>query len=213
MKVKGLLSTLTVLVTFIICIPFGASAASDLRGDANNDGKVSVKDATYIARCLASHQELDETADYNGDGKVTIKDAATIASDIANRITPQQREALELVNQERAKNGAAPLKINSTLNKMAYERAVESAEKFSHTRLTGEDFYTIFDEYDLDYSYCGENLAAGNEDVEATVNQWVNSPSHYENMLDPEYTEIGIGYYYDETTVSKYHWVQLFMVD
>ncbi len=213
MKIKGLLSTLTVLVTFIICIPFGASAASTLKGDANGDGKISIKDAAYIARCLVSRQELDDIADYNGDGKVTIRDAATIASDLAKRITPQQREALDLVNQERAKNGAAPLKINSTLNKMAYERAMESAEQFSHTRLTGESFYTIFDEYNIDYSYCGENLAAGSADAEGTVNQWVNSPSHYENMLNPEYTEIGIGYYYDETTVSKYHWVQLFMVD
>lgn len=211
-KINVLLSTLTVLATLIICLPFSASASA-LKGDSNNDGKVNIKDAAFIARSLAAREELDESADYNGDGKVNIKDAANIASDLSKRVTPEQKTTLDLVNQERAKNGAAPLKINSTLNKMADERARESAQLFSHTRTSGEDFYSIFDEYDVDYSYCGENLAAGNANAEDTVNQWINSPSHYQNMLNPEYTEIGIGCYYDETTVSKYHWVQLFMVD
>lgn len=211
MKIKSLLSTLTILVTFMICIPFSVSADSVQKGDANGDGKINIRDAAFIAISLASNKKLDLSADYNNDGKADIRDAASIAIDAARNSGSYQNEILDLVNKERAKVGSAPLTINCTLNRMAAERAIESSDHFSHTRPNGEEFYTIFDEYDVDYSYCGENLAAGNSTAKDTVDQWINSPSHYQNMIDPEYTQIGIGYYYDENSPCKYHWVQLLM--
>jgi len=58
-------------------------------GDANNDGKVNVIDAAYIARILAKLQIIDvkdnPAADFNGDGKVTVSDAAAIARYLAGR--------------------------------------------------------------------------------------------------------------------------------
>ncbi len=60
-------------------------------GDANNDSKMTVSDAAFIARTLAKREviNVDENpyADYNGDGKVTVADAAAIARKLAKAKT------------------------------------------------------------------------------------------------------------------------------
>lgn len=53
-----------------------------LRGDANLDGKVDIRDAAYIAIAMATKSKkivLTLAADFNGDGIVNIRDAAGIA--------------------------------------------------------------------------------------------------------------------------------------
>ncbi len=56
-------------------------------GDANDDGKLNVRDATIIQKDLANITELSEVgtlvADVNGDGRVTIKDATAIQKQLA----------------------------------------------------------------------------------------------------------------------------------
>jgi len=56
-------------------------------GDANNDGKMTVADAAFIARTLAKRLTIDAVenpyADYNNDGKVSVADAAAIARYLA----------------------------------------------------------------------------------------------------------------------------------
>lgn len=182
-------------------------------GDANSDGKVSIGDAAYIAKMISMRRtnELPSYADYNRDGKINISDAADIAKNIANKHVISFNEALELVNKEREKAGVAPLTINTSLNSAAKIRACESATNFSHKRLSGDDFQTILEEQGINYSYCGENLAAGNSTIAATIRQWRNSPGHYENMINPNYTQMGIGLYYDPNSTYKYYWVQLFI--
>ncbi len=56
-------------------------------GDANDDGKVNVRDAAYIAKMLATGQgsKLPASADFNGDGKVNVRDAAAIAKYLAQK--------------------------------------------------------------------------------------------------------------------------------
>ena len=64
-------------------IPEAASVA----GDANNDGKLDIVDAAFIAKRVAQRRTdlLPEVADYNNDGKKNILDAASIAKTIAKR--------------------------------------------------------------------------------------------------------------------------------
>lgn len=63
------------------------SNISYITGDANNDGKLTVSDAAYIARLLAKGTVIDIAtnpgADYNQDGKVNVSDAAAIARNLA----------------------------------------------------------------------------------------------------------------------------------
>ena len=65
-----------------------AAPDSEQKGDANLDGKVSVRDAAFIAQLLSQgkYDELCECADFNGDGKVNVRDAAAIANYLAYRV-------------------------------------------------------------------------------------------------------------------------------
>src|SRR5262249_14963733 len=39
----------------------------------------------------------------------------------------------------------------------------------------------------------GENLAAGQWSAQEVINAWVNSPEHYANLIDPSFTQVGLG--------------------
>lgn len=58
---------------------------TQISGDANDDGKINVRDCAFIASALAKGEvdSLPECADFNGDGKVNVRDAAAIASALA----------------------------------------------------------------------------------------------------------------------------------
>ena len=60
----------------------------------------------------------------------------------------------------------------------------------------------------------GENIAAGYMTAQEVVDGWMNSPGHRENILNPNYTEIGVGYYYleNDTGIINYnrYWSQSF---
>lgn len=176
-----------------------------VKGDVTGDGVVNVRDAAYIATALAKGNSIDSIGDYNGDGTVNIRDAAAIAKMLGSAFASQSiaEEMLRLVNIEREKVGVAPLVLNSTMNDAANVRAKEITTYFSHTRPDGTSCFTVFDEFNISYGWCGENIAAGNSTVAATMDQWINSPGHYENMISPNYTELGVGN-------NGVYWVQLF---
>ncbi len=54
----------------------------------------------------------------------------------------------------------------------------------------------------------GENIAAGQTSAQSVVDAWLNSPGHCRNIMNPGYTEIGIGYYRGGS--SRHYWVQNF---
>ena len=116
-------------------------------------------------------------------------------------------EVLQLVNMERAKVGAPPLRLAPDLMECAAIRAEEITEEFSHTRPDGSDCFTVMENRGRT---CGENIAAGHGTAEETVDQWMNSEGHRENILDPKYRELGVGYAYSEYSMYHHYWVQLF---
>ncbi len=60
------------------------------------------------------------------------------------------------------------------------------------------------------YSYLGENIAAGGSTPTDTIKQWMNSQGHRENILNSNYTEIGFGYSHSNSSKYKHYWVQVF---
>ncbi len=205
MKLKKLLSAV-LSATVMMLVPVTVHSASAVRGDATGDGVVNVRDAAFIASSLAQGKALSTSIDYNGDGVVNVRDAAAIAKDISKGYIAEQM--LKQVNEVRAKAGSPPLVLNYTMNDMASERAEEITTFFSHTRPDGTDCWTIGEEYGI--NFYGENIAAGNSTVEATMNQWINSPGHYENMINPSFTELGVGYNKDLNAYYRHYWVQIF---
>lgn len=110
-------------------------------------------------------------------------------------------QVLDLVNQERMKTGAAPLKMDADLMKAAMQRAAEITVSFSHTRPSGLDCYSASGKMS------GENIAMGYVSPEAVMDGWMNSDGHRANILNSGYTDIGIGAFCVDGT---YYWVQCF---
>lgn len=116
-----------------------------------------------------------------------------------------ENQIIAHVNDLRQELEAQPVTMNETLREGAYMRAVETEESFSHTRPNGSPPFTVFTNADLKYNYriIGENLAMatyfGSDEsmAEFVFQGWVDSPDHYETMINPEFEEIGVGIHYD----------------
>ena len=123
---------------------------------------------------------------------------------------------LGLTNQERAKAGLKPLKLNNKLTQAAEKHSASMAEDdfFSHTGVHGSSVGDRVTNSGYQYSIVGENIAAGYRTAEQVVEGWMNSPGHRANILNSNYTEIGIGYEYlknDTGSVNYNHyWTQVF---
>lgn len=111
-------------------------------------------------------------------------------------------EVIRLCNEERESRGLSPLEKSDSLTRSAAVRVGELPENFSHTRPDGTSCFTAVTE---NFSASGENIAMGYTTPEEAVTGWMNSPGHKSNILDPDFTKIGVGYYSD-----GYYWVQVF---
>lgn len=118
------------------------------------------------------------------------------------------KEVVELVNAERAKEGLSPLSIDKKVQAAAMVRAEECEQRFSHTRPDGTSFATALKEQNVSYKSAGENIAWGQRSPKEVMNAWMNSSGHRANILNPNYTTIGVGYY--ENANGTDYWCQLF---
>jgi len=121
-------------------------------------------------------------------------------------------ELLQLTNAERQTAGLSPLGLSSQLGQAAQAHAEDMANNnyFSHTGLNGSQPSNRVDATGYVWYYVGENIAAGYSTPAETIQQWMDSQGHRENILSPNYTEIGFGYAYSVTNDYGYYWVQVF---
>lgn len=124
-----------------------------------------------------------------------------------------QLQVLDLVNQERLSRNIAPLKLNTDVQQVAQLRASEICTSFSHTRPDGRSCFTALDDAGISNMTAGENIAAGYRTPEEVMEGWMNSPGHRANILDTDYTEMGIGYYTNASSEYGSYWVQMFIGD
>ena len=136
---------------------------------------------------------------------IVVNDEARWNQKVATENFPM--EVLRLVNKERAKVGANPLVFAKDLAASAYVRAVELPQKFSHTRPNGTKCFTAMPHRG---HILGENLAGGQTTPKQVVQAWMDSKTHRDNILNKQYTELGVVYYYRADSKYKHYWVQHF---
>jgi uncharacterized YkwD family protein len=115
---------------------------------------------------------------------------------VADASVPSEiQQVLDLVNQERAKAGVSPLKLSTSLDSMAKVKAEDMRDNnyFSHTSPSYGSPFDMMKKFGISFSTAGENIAAGQQSASDVMNSWMNSPGHRQNILNPSYTEIGIG--------------------
>ncbi|GGK04011.1 hypothetical protein GCM10007063_27920 [Lentibacillus kapialis] len=119
-----------------------------------------------------------------------------------------EQQVVELTNQERQAQGLDPLKVDAELSKVAREKSRDMAENnyFSHDSPNYGSPFDMMKQYGISYQTAGENIARGQRTPEQVVNGWMNSEGHRENIMNPDFTHIGVGY-----VEQGHHWTQQFI--
>ena len=148
---------------------------------------------------LPDNSRPEETPD-NGTEQQPEDDTGSMQGDFASQV-------VALVNAERAKHGLSALKVDAKVQQAALVRAKETAQSFSHTRPNGSSFSTALTEAGVSYRRAGENIAYGQSTPQQVMNAWMNSSGHRANILNENFTTIGVGYTVINGTA---YWTQLF---
>ena len=121
-----------------------------------------------------------------------------------------QNAVLFWVNTERERHGLSTLRTTAKLNQAADVRASEIVSRFEHVRPNGTAPYTVLSNMGIGYTSAGENIAAGYFSPCDVVSGWMNSSGHRANILNPDFTFMGVGYDYVGSTSYKAYWAQFF---
>lgn len=187
----------------------GRVLQSSVQGNGDQAGlSQTLKRGTYFIQVLRQ----------SGDTSYTLKLSTNAANQALKRTKedPLIQQVTQLTNQERAKAGLPPLKLNPVLSKVALGHSEDMANNdfFSHTSSSGSSVFDRIKVAGYTYSTAAENIAAGQSTPEAVVAAWMNSPGHRANILSPSLTEIGVGFYFlkNDSGQAPYHyyWTQDF---
>jgi uncharacterized protein YkwD len=124
------------------------------------------------------------------------------------------RAAVLAVNARRRKAGAPALRSSPALDKAAQGHAEDMLARgyFAHESPSGTSVRERAREAGFDWRAIGENIAEGQFSVAQVMEGWMNSPEHRRNILDPDYTELGVGLVTAKGKDGHYRviWVQNF---
>ncbi len=107
-----------------------------------------------------------------------------------------RQSLLSSTNSQRTNYGKGELAINDKLNSAAQAKANDMVTRnyWSHNTPDGKEPWVFINSSGYSYFKAGENLAYGFTTSDTTINGWMNSQSHKENLLDSDFTEVGFGY-------------------
>lgn len=119
-----------------------------------------------------------------------------------------EQEVFALTNEERVKNGLEPFEIHLELSNVAKEKSrdISVNNYFAHNSPTYGSPFDMMQAFGIDYRTAGENIAQGQTSPAEVVNAWMNSPGHRANILNSNFTHIGLGY-----IENKNVWTQQFI--
>lgn len=178
------------------------STAATTTTAATTKAKTTTKKITTTAKTTAKTSGTSKTPFTNiGGGVISNDDEIYI-------------KMLNLVNAAREEAGLNKLWYSARVHEVSTLRAYELSSYYSHTREDGRGFHTAFIDNGISYKLVGENIAYGRnmfETPEEVFEAWMNSESHRENILHPDFECVGFGL--SVLKVGKdtyYYWSQEF---
>ncbi|KHE71513.1 CAP domain-containing protein [Halobacillus sp. BBL2006] len=128
--------------------------------------------------------------------------------DVSSEVSAFEKKVVELTNEERAKQGLQPLELDTELSAVAKDKSLDMQNKgyFSHNSPTYGSPFDMMKQYGIDYRTAGENIAMGQTSPEQVVEGWMNSEGHRKNIMNPNFTHIGVGH-----AENGNYWTQMFI--
>ncbi|MDX1302919.1 CAP domain-containing protein [Photobacterium sp.] len=177
--------------------------------------------------------DISNSSDLNGSPSTSDKDNGSVQDQDASGsgdsgmgsdstpITGFEQEMLTAVNAARATGydcggtfmqAVGALTWDADLEQAAFVHSSNMANYnfFSHT---GQDGLIVGDRViNQGYSWraVGENIAAGQKDVNAVMTGWLNSPGHCKNIMSANFTQMGASFVMNSDTQYGIYWTQVF---
>ena len=188
------------VLSLALLVPITALAAGSytvVSGDSL--WKIAVKTQTGVQELIDANPQLSNPNVISPGQKINVptQQGANV-----------EQEVIRLVNVERANAGLSALKNDWELARVAEDKSQDMHDKgyFSHTSPTYGSPFTMMQNYGIKYKAAGENIAKGQQTAAEVVKAWMNSEGHRANILNKNYTHIGIGY-----VANGNYWTQMFI--
>jgi uncharacterized YkwD family protein/spore coat assembly protein SafA len=205
-KLKKLLFMSIVLFGFL---PFFAHS---VHGQGHNEHtvqrgesmwKISVKYQIGLSEIINANPEIKNPAMIYPNQKLKIPNIDNVKN-VENAVLLQ-------VNQERQKAGLKPLVMDWELARVARTKSQDMAAKgyFSHQSPTYGSPFDMMKQFGINYKSAGENIASGQTTPNDVMIAWMNSQGHRANILNKDYTHLGVGYYRGGS--YGHMWTQMFI--
>ena len=116
---------------------------------------------------------------------------AWLAPDI---MSGQQQKIIYLTNNVRMEKSIAPLRESNVLNRAAEAKVTDMivANYFAHVSSQGKGLADWLKTAGYNYAVAGENLAMGFVSADEVIGAWKDSPTHYANLIDSDFSQIGV---------------------
>ncbi|MFJ7847866.1 CAP domain-containing protein [Peribacillus sp. NPDC097206] len=206
MKIIILPSVLTLSLLFPT-VALGSNSYTVNNGDTLT--KIATEHSISLSDLLMANPILDDPNQIKIGQAISIPTTKNETTHESNSSVEQQ--VLDLVNSERSKAGLKDLELDQELSNVAKTKSGDMRDNhyLSHTSPTYGSPFDMMKSFGIGYTYAGENIAAGQTSASAVMKSWMNSPGHKANILNGNYTHIGVGYV-QGGTYSRY-WTQQFI--
>lgn len=149
--------------------------------------------------------------------------AAPFAAPALENASAVRGRILVLANEARARarrcgsrqfSAAQPLRLNDTLTRaaLAHSRDMADHSNMAHEGSDGSTPAQRVTRVKYKWRVVGENVAAGPTTADEVMTGWLASPHHCENLMDPRFSELGVGFVFDPDSESGVYWTQVFAV-
>ena len=197
---------------------YTAGAASGLHVDGIHASQPPAAGATTCR--ILRNRALVETGVFERGNEAWLVFAAPVALPAPGEERSVARQALELVNRlrrspqrcgSRTLPAADPLRLSDPLGAAAVRHARDMAQHhyFEHQDRSGHTPADRVRATGYSERRVGENIARGALSTEDAITGWLSSPGHCENLMDPEFTEMGIAYASEPGDRTDLYWVQV----
>ena len=124
-----------------------------------------------------------------------------------------EAQVVSLINQERNNNGLPSLALQPALTAAARGHSQDMACNgyFSHVGSDGSSAWNRVASEGYSATWVGENIFGGMmSGPSGVVSWWMSSAPHRANILNTNYTSIGVGYVYVSTSPYQKYWTAVF---
>ncbi|HEK4784471.1 TPA: sporulation protein [Clostridioides difficile] len=171
--------------------------------DNNNSGSTDKPDN--------NKPESNKPEDNNNSDSTNKPDDNNNSGSTSESFSAYQKEVVDLVNIERAKAGLNPLTLDSSISNVATKKSQDMVDNnyFSHNSPTYGSPFDMLKKFGISYKTAGENIAMGQKTPKEVVNAWMNSEGHRKNIMNPNFSKIGVGV--AQKSGGSIYWTQIFV--